>query len=141
MAVYIGQHEDVLRTLHWDILRTSYFNVLRSSVEDVLRTSVGEVLWRYIEDHIGTSIGCLLGTSSGRPRDVHGTSTGRNFAQWVFCLLLTGTAKVKGSFLSPIAYVFKSRGVPRNCRVQEEETKRQLFGLMCRCGCLLAGSL
>ena len=29
-----------------------------------------EVPWRYIKGHMGTSIGRLLGTSSGRPRDV-----------------------------------------------------------------------
>ena len=40
---------------------TSYFNGLRTSVEDVLRVSVGDVPWRYIEDHIGTFIGRLLG--------------------------------------------------------------------------------
>ena len=28
------------------------------------------VPWRYIEDHMGTSIGRILGASSGRPRDV-----------------------------------------------------------------------
>ena len=70
MAVYIGQHGNVLRTLHWVILRTSYFNILRSSVEDVLRTSLGEVSCHYIEDHMGTSIRYLLGTFSGCPRDV-----------------------------------------------------------------------
>ena len=62
LPFHIGQYEDVLRT--------SYFNALRTSVEDVLRTSVGDVPWRYVEDHIGTSIERLLGTSSGRPRDV-----------------------------------------------------------------------
>ena len=30
----------------------------------------GDVSWHYIEDHMGTSIKHLLGTSSGRPRDV-----------------------------------------------------------------------
>ena len=45
-----------------DILRTSYFNVLRASVEDIP--------WRYIEDHMGTSIGRLFWTSPGRPLDV-----------------------------------------------------------------------
>ena len=56
MALHRGQYGDVPRTLHWD----------------VLRTSVRDVPWSYIEDHIGTSIGHLLGTSSGR-----------NFAEWV----------------------------------------------------------
>ena len=37
---------------------------------DVLRTSASDVPWSYIEAHIGTSIGRLSGTSSGRPRDV-----------------------------------------------------------------------
>ena len=32
--------------------------------------SAGDVRWRYIEDHMGTSIGRLLGTSSGLPWDV-----------------------------------------------------------------------
>ena len=44
------------------VLTTSYFNVLR--------TYVGDVPWHYIEDHTGTSIGRLLETSSGRPRDL-----------------------------------------------------------------------
>ena len=78
MALHIGQYGDVLRTLAWevlrtlawDVLRTSYFNVLSTSVEDVFRTLVGDVPWRYKEDHMGTSIGNLLGTSWGRPRDV-----------------------------------------------------------------------
>ena len=52
-ALHIGQYGDVLRT--------SYFNVLR--------TSVGDVPWRYTEDHLRTSIGRLLETSSG-PRDL-----------------------------------------------------------------------
>ena len=38
----------------------------------MLRTSVGDVSWRYIEDHMGTSVGLLFGKSSGR-----------NFAEWV----------------------------------------------------------
>ena len=70
MALHIGQYGDVLRTLAWDVLGTSYFNVLSTSVEDVFRTLVGDVPWRYKEDHMGTSIGNLLGTSWGRPRDV-----------------------------------------------------------------------
>ena len=48
--------------LHWDVLRTS--------IEDVLRTSAGDIPWRYIEDHMATSIGRLLGPSSERPWDV-----------------------------------------------------------------------
>ena len=41
------------------------------SVEDVLRTLVGDVPWRYLEDNRATSIGRLLGKSSGLPpRDV-----------------------------------------------------------------------
>ena len=63
MALYIGQYGDVLRTLAWDVLRTSYFNVLSTSVKDVFRTLVGDAPWRYKEDHMGTSIGKLLGTS------------------------------------------------------------------------------
>ena len=41
----------------------------RTLVGDVLRTSAGDVPWHYIEDHMGTSIGRLLGTSSGGPRE------------------------------------------------------------------------
>ena len=70
IALHIGQCRDVIRTLHWGILRTSYFNVLRTSVEDFLRKSVGDDRWRYIEDHMGTSIEHLLKKSSGRPWDV-----------------------------------------------------------------------
>ena len=70
MALHIGQFGDVLKTLHWDVLRTSCFNVLRTSVEDILRTSVGNVTSRYTEDHMGTSIGRFLETSSGSPPDV-----------------------------------------------------------------------
>ena len=70
MALHIGQYGDVPRTLRWYVLRTLYLNVLRTSVEDVLRTSIGDIPWRYIEDHMGTSIGRLLMTSSGRPRDL-----------------------------------------------------------------------
>ena len=66
MALHIEQYGDILRTLHWDILRMSYFNALRTSVADILRTLVGDVPWRYLEDHMGTSIGGLLSTSSGR---------------------------------------------------------------------------
>ena len=56
--------------VNWVVLRTSYFNVLRMSVEQVLRMSVGDVPWCYIEDHMGTSIGRFLETSSIRPQDV-----------------------------------------------------------------------
>ena len=66
MALQIGQHGNVPRTLHWDLLRTSYFNVLRTAVEHVLRTSVEDNPWRYIEDLMGTT----SGWSSGRPRDL-----------------------------------------------------------------------
>ena len=40
------------------------------SEKDILRTLAGDVLCRYIEDHMGTSIGRFSGTFSGRPRDV-----------------------------------------------------------------------
>ena len=66
MALQIGQHGNVPRTLHCDVLRTSYFNVLRTAVEHVLRTSVGDNPWRCIEDLMGTT----SGRSSGRPRDL-----------------------------------------------------------------------
>lgn len=36
----------------------------------ILRTPAVDVSWRYIEDHMGTSIRHLLQASSGRPRDV-----------------------------------------------------------------------
>ena len=52
MALHIGRCGDVLKTLYWDVLRTSYFNVLR--------TPLGDVPWRYIEGHMGKSIGRLL---------------------------------------------------------------------------------
>ena len=48
--------------------------------------------------------------------------------------------KVRGSFPSLIAYVFQNRDGPYYYRVQEEEKKRQHFGLMCSvtvCGLLL----
>ena len=70
MALHIGQCGDVLRKLHWNVLKKSYFNVLRMLVKDTLKTSAGDVPWRYIEDHMGMCIGCLLGTLSGRPRDL-----------------------------------------------------------------------
>ena len=38
----------------------------RESPQDI----AWDVPWRYIEDHMGTSIGRILGASSGRPRDV-----------------------------------------------------------------------
>ena len=36
-----------------------YGDVIRTAYLDVLRTLVGDVLWRYIEDHMETSIGYL----------------------------------------------------------------------------------
>ena len=72
LVLHIEQYGDVLRTLLWDVLGTPYFNVLRMLVEDVLRSSVGDFSWRYIEDHIGTSVELLFRKSSGR-----------NFAEWV----------------------------------------------------------
>ena len=68
--LHIGQYGDVLRTLHWDVLRTSYFNVFKTSVGDAFSMSGGDVPWRCIEDHMGMSIGHLLGTSTGRPREI-----------------------------------------------------------------------
>ena len=41
-------------------------DVGRGRLQDVDR----ELPWGYIEDHIGTSIRCLLGTSSERPGEV-----------------------------------------------------------------------
>ena len=52
------------RALRWDVLRTSYFNVQRTSVEDV-------------------STGRPLALHRGPYGDVHRTSLGRNFAEWV----------------------------------------------------------
>ena len=89
VALHIGWYGDLLREIHWDVLRTSYFSVLRTSAEDVLRTLLGEVPWRYIEDHMVTSIGRLLGTSSGRPRDVilsSGNSRHRLCLKWEYHL-------------------------------------------------------
>ena len=54
MALQIGRYGDVLKT--------SCFNVLR--------TSLGDLHWGYIGDRMGTCIGSLLGTSSGRSWDV-----------------------------------------------------------------------
>ena len=68
--VLITSARDILKTPVEDALRTLQWDVLRTSVKDVLRTSVGDVPWRYIEDHMRTSIELLLGTSPGRPRDV-----------------------------------------------------------------------
>ena len=59
-----------VRTILCDVLKTPYFNVLRTLVEGVYRKSVGDVPWLYIEDHMGTFIGRLLGKYSGRPQDV-----------------------------------------------------------------------
>ena len=70
MVLYIEQYENLVRALHGDVLRTSYFNVLWTLVEDILRILVGDVPWHYIEVHMETSIGRLLGTSSGHPQDV-----------------------------------------------------------------------
>ena len=47
-------------------------DVGRGRLQDVDR----ELPWGYIEDHIGTSIRCLLGTSSERPGEVI-------FSEWV----------------------------------------------------------
>ena len=51
--------------------------------------------------------------------------------------------KARGSFLSLIAYLFQNQDSLCNDRVREQETKCQLFGLMCRCHCLwsFVGSL
>ena len=38
----------------------------RESPQDI----AADVPWRYKEDHMGTSIGRILGTSSGRPQDL-----------------------------------------------------------------------
>ena len=55
----------------------SYLEVLRTKVMDVLRTPIWDV--PCIEDHMGTFIGRLLETS-----------TGRDFAEWV-----SGNTKLK----------------------------------------------
>ena len=62
MVLYIEQYENLVRALHGDVLWTL--------VEDILRILVGDVPWHYIEVHMETSIGRLLGTSSGHPQDV-----------------------------------------------------------------------
>ena len=46
--------------------------------------------------------------------------------------------EVRGSLPSLIAYVSQKRGGPCNCRLREDEMKRQLFNLLCRCGCLFS---
>ena len=53
----------------------SYFNVQRTSVQDVLRKSAVDVPWCYMEDHMGTSIGRVLGVVK--------SSSEHNFAEWV----------------------------------------------------------
>ena len=63
---------DILRThllelnirLYGDVLIMYAGDILKTLVGDVLRTFVGNVPWRYIENHMGTSVGC-------------------NFAKWV----------------------------------------------------------
>ena len=74
--LHIRSHGDVLITFAGDVPETSVGDVpwryiwgrpqevALTSVEDVLRTSVGDVPWRYTEDHMKTSVGRLLGTSS-----------------------------------------------------------------------------
>ena len=68
--LHIRQHADVLRMLHWVVVRMSYFHVMRTLVGDVLRTLLEYLPWNKIKDHIGKSIGRLLRTFSGCPRDV-----------------------------------------------------------------------
>ena len=78
----LGRPQDVSEGLHQGVGRTPllelnikpYRDVLITSAGDVFKTLVGDVPWHYIEDHMGTSIGRLLGTSSGRPQDVILTS-------------------------------------------------------------------
>ena len=57
-TLHIGQYGDVIRTLHW------------TSLGRHISTLVGDTPWRCIENHKGTFIGRVLGTSSGHPRDV-----------------------------------------------------------------------
>ena len=63
MVLYREHYEGLVRALHGDVLRTSYFNVLWTLVENTLRILVRDVPWHYIEVHMKTSIGRLLGTS------------------------------------------------------------------------------
>ena len=69
-VLHIEPYRDVPWTLQCHVLGTSVGDVLGTSARDVLRKSAGDVPWRYIEDHMETSIGRLSGTSSGRPRNV-----------------------------------------------------------------------
>ena len=57
-ALHTGQYGDAVRTLHW------------TSLGRHISTVVGDTPWHYIENHMGTFIGRVLGTSSGHPRDV-----------------------------------------------------------------------
>ena len=83
LALHTRNCWDVIKTLHWDVLRMSYFNVQRTTVDDFLRTSAGNVPWLYINEHMVTSIGHLLGTPSGLSRDVILPS--RHPLFWKFC--------------------------------------------------------
>ena len=97
LAFIIEPYKDVFRTSEKDVLRTSLRDVLRCQKDtsytiwgrlhnvcrrlplvlaigqfgDVLRTSVLDLPWRYVENHMGMSIGLFWGTSSRR-----------NFAEW-----------------------------------------------------------
>ena len=64
--------QEVGRTRPLELNIRPYGDILITSAGDVLRTSVGDVPWRYKEDHMGMSIGRLLGTLSGL-----------NFAEWI----------------------------------------------------------
>ena len=58
--------QDVTLRHPQDVIFQCSKDVGKESPQDI----AWDVPWRYIEDHMGTSIGRILGASSGRPRDV-----------------------------------------------------------------------
>ena len=94
-ALHIRYYGDILRTLQWDTFRTLYFEVQRTYVEDDR-----DVPWKYIEAHMGTSIGPILRTSSER-----------NFAEWDSWQLLDFFLKFSIHFVCKMSI---GKYIPRN---------------------------
>ena len=65
-----GCPQDVCRTGPSELNIRRYRDILETSAGGILKTSVGDVLWRYIEDHMGTSVSSVM----GRLQDVLGKS-------------------------------------------------------------------
>ena len=83
MDVFITPAVDLLKTSVGNNKGTSSGSYIGTSVEDVLRTTVGDIPWHYTQDHMGKSIGSLLGTSSSR----------HNFAEWVVAVFVFSSTK------------------------------------------------